>query len=703
MPVLWLCVIGAISLLLYVIYLRTTIPDPETLATRAVKESTKIYDRTGEVLLYDVYEGEQRTIISWDEIPQYLKDATVTVEDIHFYSHRGIDFRGIARALWKNIISADLVGEGGSTITQQLVKNAILDKEKTLSRKLREAMLAIEIERKFSKDEILWMYLNQIPYGSTAYGIESAAQTYFDKPAAELTLNEAAILAALPQAPTYYSPYGNHTDDLIGRKDFILRRMKEIGYITEKQYQDALVEKLIFRDRISKLNAPHFVLMAREELIQRYGEERVSSGGFKIITTLDAELQKKAEELVARYAEINKRYRATNAALVAVDPRTGDVISLVGSADYFDIANEGNFNVATAPRQPGSAFKPFAYAAAFAKGYTDSTVLYDIRTEFNPRCSPDGSQRVDRFGAQCYHPNNYDLGFRGPVTLRQALDMSLNIPSVKTLYLAGIDETMELATKMGISTLENKTFGLALVLGGAEVKLVDITSAYGVFANDGVRNPWKLIDRVELGDGSVLEESEDRSERVMDEQVARLMNNVLSDNAARTPVFGPSSPLYFPGRDVAAKTGTTQDNKDAWVVGYAPNIAVGVWAGNNHNEPMTAAGAGISASGPLWHAFMEAALAKLPRESFIPPDPRTSNKIMLNGSYISNGEIHTILNYVDRNNPQGPIPNNPATDPQFNNWEWSARRYLQIVVQTPVPEPQPVEIPIPTPMPTQAY
>jgi len=699
MPFIWFGVICTILALMYVIYLRTTLPDPETLATRAVKESTKVYDRTGEIVLYDIFVGEKRTIVPWNDIPQTLRDATVVAEDANFYNHRGVDFRGIIRAVLRDIQSTSF-GEGGSTITQQLVKNAILTNEKRVSRKIREIMLSIEIERKFSKDEILWMYLNQIPYGSTAYGVEAASRLYFGKPVSELTLNETAIIAAIPKAPTYYSPYGTHIEELLQRKNSILKRMYDLDYITENQYNQALEEKMVFKAQEDRLIAPHFVLMAREELIKRFGEERVSSGGFKIITTLDADFQKKAEELVTKYAAINKqRYRANNAALVALDPNNGEVLALVGSVDYFDTANEGNFNVATAQRQPGSAFKPFAYATAFDKGYPDTSILLDARTEFNPRCSPDGSQSRDRFGSACYHPGNYDLRFHGAVTMRQGLQNSFNIASVQTLHLAGINDTVDTARKMGITTLrESPPYGLALVLGGAEVRLVDITSAYGVFANDGIRNPWTLIKRIELGDGTIIEEKEDNPERVIDEQVARLMNDVLSDNNARIPTFGPNSSLYFPGRQIAAKTGTTQENRDGWLIGYSTGVAVGVWTGNNNNTPMTQAGAGISAAGPLWHAFMEETFKKITPENFPPPNPITSDKVMLNGTYVYNGQIHNILYYVDRNNPLGPIPQNPAADPQFANWEWSAQRYFQVTI--PQPTPGPVDTPFPSPTPT---
>ena len=405
--------------------------------------------------------------------------------------------------------------------------------------------------------------------------------------------------------------------------------------------------------------------MIQEYLEDKYGRDTVESGGLKVITTLDAELQTIAEETVKKYAEINKKkYKASNAALVAIDPKTGELLSLVGSVNYSDIENEGNFNVATAKRQPGSSFKPFAYAMAFQKGYPDSTVLFDVKTEFNPNCSPNAEQKKDKYGLDCYNPQNYDSRFRGPVTMRQSLAQSLNVPSVKTLYLAGVSDTIDLAEKMGITTLQNRSeFGLSLVLGGAEVRPVDIVSAYGVFANDGIRNPWYFIKRVESANGNILENTTPDPKRALDTQTARLISDVLSDNNARSAVFGYSSSLYFPSRSVAAKTGTTQKNRDAWVIGYNPTITAGVWVGNNREESMTQEGAGISAAGPMWHEFMAKALEKMPVEEFIKPDLVSSSKPMLNGSY-DNSDPHNILYYVGR------------SDNQFNNWEWSVRRFF---------------------------
>lgn len=680
----WFFVIGAIIFLSYFIYLQRAIPDPETIITRKVGESTKIYDSTGEILLYDIHGEEKRTIIPWDQIPDSIKHATLASEDNDFYKHKGIDFRGLARAFIKNIQEAG-ISQGGSTITQQLVKKALLGDERTFSRKIKEIILTIEIERRFNKDQLFWMYLNQIPYGSNAYGIESASKTFFNKFAKDLTLAESALLAALPKAPTYYSPYGSHVDELTARKNTILHRMESLGFISAGELAKALKEQVKFTPGIEKIAAPHFVIMVKEYLVAKYGEGMVEKNGLKVVTTLDAKLQETAEELISKYSKINQeKYKAGNAALAAVNPKNGEVLSLVGSKDYFDIENEGNFNVATAQRQPGSAFKPFAYATAFKKGYPDATILFDAKTEFNPTCPPDAISEKDSFGLDCYNPDNYDGRFRGPVTLRNALAQSLNVPSVKTLYLAGVEDTIDTAEAMGITTLQDRSrFGLSLVLGGAEVKLIDLVSAYGVFANDGIRNPWVFIKRIESSDGEILEEIKIEPKRVLDGQIARLVTDILSDNDARAPVFGYNSSLFIPGREVAAKTGTTQENRDAWVVGYSPSLAVAVWTGNNDNKSMTREGAGISASGPLWHDFMATALEKMPLETFNRPDPVFVDKIMLNGQYFYQSEsavndIHNILYYVDRNNPLSVFPLQPQSDPQFNNWEWAVRKYYSL-------------------------
>ncbi|HXV26647.1 MAG TPA: transglycosylase domain-containing protein [Candidatus Paceibacterota bacterium] len=678
----WLATLGVIALSLFFLYARSTLPDPESIISRQVKESTKIYDSTGEKLLYDIYDEERRTVVPWERIGEPIRHATVAIEDARFYEHRGIDMYGIVRSMLENIRSGDVTGQGGSTLTQQLVGNALVGRERgsvltAYTRKIRELILSIEVERRFTKDEILWMYLNQVPYGSNAYGIEAASQTYFAASADELSIAQAALLASLVQRPSYLSPYGYHLDELLGRKNAVIGRMFDLGFITAEERDAAIAEELAFQEQTGGLAAPHFVIMAREYVISKYGEDIVQSGGFRIITTLDADLQEAAEETVEKYAEINREnYRAGNAALVAVDPKTGQVRALVGSANYFDIENEGNFNVATAHRQPGSSFKPFAYAAAFQLGYPDSTILWDVRTEFNPKCSPEGTAARGSDGSSCYHPQNYLGNNVGPLTMRQSLARSQNTTSVKTLYLAGTDRTIDLAERMGITTLGDRSrFGLSLVLGGAEVRLVDIVSAYGVFANDGIRNPWTLIERIELADGTVLEERNENPTRVLEAQVARMVSDVLSDNNARAPVFGFNSPLYFANRPIAAKTGTTQEYRDAWVIGYTPSLAAGVWVGNNDNTPMTQAGGGISAAGPLWHEFVARALQGTPVEQFPKPDPIFADKTMLNGIYVApdSPETHSILYHVIRSNPTGPAPSDPYQDPQFANWEWAVR------------------------------
>ncbi len=674
------------------------LPDPERITDRSVIQSTKIYDRTGEVLLYEIHGEERRTVVPLADIPYSVKYATIAAEDIHFYSHPGIDLRGIARAFLINLRQGDIT-QGGSTITQQLVKNSLLTSDRTYIRKLREVILALLIERKYSKDEILELYLNQIPYGSNAYGIAAAADTYFSKDVTELTLGEAALLAALPKAPTYYSPYGSRRDELFSRRDWIIDRLSEGGYVSERDGAQAKKELTALAPPHRSIRAPHFVIYIREYLNQKYGEEFVERGGLKVVTTLDWELQEEAEKIVREGALRNEELvDAKNAALVAVDPKTGDILTMVGSRDYFDIENDGNVNVTLRPRQPGSAFKPFVYGTAFKKGYTPETVLFDAPTEFNPRCNPDGTPGplIDD-PKECYHPQNYDNKFRGPVTVRQALAQSLNVPSVKLLYLADVYDSIKTATEMGISTLTDPDrYGLSLVLGGAEVTLLEMTSAYGAFSQDGILHPKGAILRVEAADGKILEEKKDQAFPVIDTEIARTLNDILSDNDARIPTFSPTSSLYFPNREVAAKTGTTQDFRDAWTVGYTPAIASGVWVGNNDNTPMNKKALSVMVAAPIWHSFMEFALARRPPEAFTPPHAQIPEKPVFRGMYraggaiqidaiskkratehtppefieeVSLGSVVSILYHIKKENPQGPPPSDPGENPQYRNWQ----------------------------------
>lgn len=693
------------------------LPDPTRLSETAVAQSTKIYDRTGTVVLYEVHGTEKRTVVPFEQIPLAVKEATIATEDSDFYSHNGVDVRGIIRALYKDLRSGNF-RQGGSTITQQLVKNSLLTGERSLTRKIREAVLAIIIESRFSKDEILGMYLNQVPYGSYAYGVQAASRTYFGKDVQNISLAESALLAAMLKAPTYYSPFGNHVDELMARKDMALERMAKLGFISESDAAGAKRETLGLKKQNYGILAPHFVAYIREYLTDTYGESYVEKGGLKVTTALDWDLQQKAEELVNEYGQKNKSLiKGFNAALVSMDPKTGEIIAMVGSRDYFgdpepagcksgiNCKFDPQVNVTLRSRQPGSSFKPFVYATAFAKGYTDKTVLFDVPTEFNTACNADGTAPAGYNPKNCYMPGNYDEQYRGPVTARAALAQSLNVPSVEFLYLAGVDDSITTANRLGIITIQPdpSRYGLALVLGGAEVRLLDMVHAYGAFARDGMQIGMSGILKIEDAEGHILEEKKDEPGEVLEPQIARIINDILSDNEARQPVFAPHSSLYFPDREVAAKTGTTQDYRDAWTIGYTPSIVTGVWVGNNDNTPIQQKGSGVLAAAPLWHAFMEEAFKKIPAEPFAKPAPEEITKPILKGLWQGGtvvtidkitgklataetplelredrvtGEPHTILYWVDRSNPRGPIPDNPAQDPQFQHWETALRAWL---------------------------
>jgi 1A family penicillin-binding protein len=687
------------------------LPDPQKISQRQIIESTKIYDRTGQIVFYDIHGEEKRTVVPFEEMPESIKKATIAIEDQNFYSHIGIDLKGIIRSALSNLESKT-IRQGASTITQQFIKNAILSPERTWNRKIKEIVLSLELERRYSKDEILSFYLNQVPYGSNAYGIESASQTFFGKPAKDLTLAESALLASLTQATTYYSPYGSHFEDLKARQEYVLDRMNKLGYISQEQTEAAKKEELKFIMQREGLKAPHFVMYIKEYLEEKYGADYVEKAGLKVYTTLDWDLQKLAEEIVAKRAELNKKYRASNAALVAIDPKTGQVLAMVGSKDYFNIEKQGNFNVATSPhRQPGSSFKPFAYAMAFKKGYTPETIVFDLETNFGPM--GDGT---------FYIPHNYDFKTRGPVTLKQSLSNSLNIPSVKVLYLAGINDTISLAEDMGITTLKDrKRYYLSLVLGGGEIKLIDEVAAYTVFAQEGVKHQMASILKIEDSKGTVLEQYEDKAQRIFDPQIARQISDILSDNEARSPIFGLNSPLKLNSRPAAAKTGTTQENRDGWTVGYTPSLVAGVWVGNNDNSPMIVGADGGIVAAPIWNEFMERAYEIknskdnqpindfiLPKntESFTLPDPVSLDlKPILRGEVafdhkvkidkiskklatdqtppelieeIIYKEAHNILYYVNKDDPQGPYPENPQNDPQFTAWEQPVLEWAQI-------------------------
>lgn len=695
-----LVVFGKILLLVFLVlggvlllWLTTLdLPNIDNFDERRVAQSTKILDRTGEIVLYDIHGDYKRTVVPFDQISDYLKKATIAIEDQDFYEHGGIKISAIIRAIVTNISEGNLLGgQGGSTITQQVIKNALLTTDKKISRKIKEWVLAPRLENILTKDQIFEIYLNEIPYGGNVYGAEEASLRFFGKQAKDLSLVEAAYLAALPQAPTYFSPYGNNTDKLEIRKNYILEQMYSLGFITKTELDEALATTVTFQKQEEfGIKAPHFVMYVRELLENQFGKDVVEQGGLRVITTLDWDLQTKAEEIVKRRAlENTQKHDAENGAMVATDPNTGEILVMVGSRDYFDQEIDGNFNIATALRQPGSAFKPFVYAEAFSKGYRPETIVFDLPTEFSTAC---------KNGGDCYSPVNYDGKYRGPISLRNALGQSLNIPAVQVLYLAGIRDSLNLAKRMGIQTLTNADqYGLTLVLGGGEVKLLEMTSAYGVFAADGVKHEPAAILKIEDGAGTVLfERQEPEPERIISEQVARTISDVLSDNAARAPIFGSNSYLYIPGRDVAVKTGTTNDYRDAWIVGYTPNLSVGAWIGNNDNSPINKQAAGFIVA-PMWNEFMQFALQEMNHRNFIKPEKQSpdvkpiiagfwkgektevvtdddgNEQIVVTGS---GGGIHSILHWVDKNDPLGPAPSNPNNDPQYEEWEKAVRRWV---------------------------
>lgn len=669
---------GVVLLALLIAWLATIqLPDFNNFENRNIANSTKIYDRTGKIVLYNIHDNVRRTAVPIEEISPYIKQATISIEDSHFYEHFGFRPTSFARAVLANI-SAGGYTQGGSTINQQVIKNALLTREKTISRKLKEILLSIKLDRELPKDTILQIYLNESPYGGTIYGVEEASLVFFNKKAIDVGLTEAAYLAALPQAPTYYSPYGKNRAALERRKNLVLERMYELGYITEEEKNTSQEEEIMFEKDLSNSGkALHFVMYIREYLEEKYGVDMVQNGGLRVITTIDYDFQKRFEEIVKEGAFENARkFKATNSALVAIDPKTGQILSMVGSRDFFDTEIPGQFNITTALRQPGSSFKPIVYAAALLLGYTPETVLFDVPTQFSARCDPYGNPKPGVDESSCYMPQNYDGLFRGPVSLREALAQSLNVPAVKLLYLTGLNNAISLAQKMGLSTINDPArYGLSLVLGGGEITLLELTNAYGVFANNGIYTKHQGILEIRDRDDSILEKFSPSETEVLPESVTTLISSMLSDNTARTPTFGANSALHFADRPVAVKTGTTNDYKDVWIVGYTPSVVIGMWAGNNDNTPIDKRTAGFVLA-PIWRKAMVVATEGTLVEYFPDPLPNTSSKPILQGQYCSSNGIHTILNYVIKDNPNGEYPSYPGNDSQYNLWETAIANWL---------------------------
>ena len=688
-----MAILGWFGLTITLAWVSRDLPNPNKLIERKVDQSTKIYDRAGQTLLYEIFGNKKRTLIDLKNIPEYAKWATIAIEDKNFYNHRGLAWLSIGRAFVSNFLGRSSGRGGASTLTQQLIKNAVLTNQKTYSRKIREALLALQLERSYSKDEILKLYFNEIPYGSTNYGIEAASQSYFGKSARDLTLAEAATLAALPQAPTKYL---NDLEALRSRRNYILTKMFESDFISKEEAEKAQDVPLKIAKPNQNIVAPHFVFYVKEQLTEKFGEHLVEQGGLKVITSLDVDKQKIAEEEIKKGAEVNKKkYNATNAALVAVDPKTGQILSMVGSVDFFDEKIDGQVNVALRPRQPGSSFKPIVYAAAFEKGFTPQTKLFDIETVFKTEIGKD------------YIPHNYDGKEHGVVTLRQALAGSLNIPAVKVLYLTGVNKVLDLAEKLGYTTLNDRSrFGLSLVLGGAEVKLLEHVGAFTTLAREGSKISLSSILKVEDSSGQVLEEwSPPSSQEVIAANVIRTVINIMTDNEARSFVFGSNSPLILDDRPVAAKTGTTNDWHDGWTMGFTPSLVTGVWVGNNDNSIMKRGADGVLVAAPIWHNFMSRSLKGSPVEEFTPPEPPLAETVPIllgqgfgqitvnvnknNGLLASEATPtdliisktylipHDLLFYINKDDPAGPPPTDPSSDIQFTNWETAVLNYGQ--------------------------
>jgi len=620
------------------------IPSPQKLTKSPAPISTQILDRNGKIL-YEIYTDQKRTPIDIEILPEYVKQATISIEDQNFYQHHGLDIKGILRALFKTITGQRL--EGGSTITQQLVKNALLeDNSRTLSRKIKEAFLAIFTEIIYSKDEILGLYLNHIPYGGTSYGIQSASKTYFDKNAQDLTLSEATLLAGLPQAPTYLSPFGAHPELAKQRQEQVLNRMQQDGYLDTEKIQPTLDEEIIYASPSAGILAPHFSLMIKEIMVERYGEDTVNLGGLRVTTTLDLDTQTYAQEILTEQINDLSYLKVGNGAALVTQPKTGEILAMIGSKDYFDQDSDGQVNITTALRQPGSSIKPINYATGLLNGWTASTMYLDIPTCFSVT------------GQKEYCPKNYDNNFRGPVLMRDALANSYNIPAVKQLALNGVESMIATASAMGIQGwTDPANYGLSLTLGGGEVTMLEMATAFGTFANSGITVPLTSILKVETYSGEILEEykpekiadlvdtstqdwetfnqttdrllncpqntdsnqkndSEEMSSnpylctRVsLPQEVAYIISDIISDNQARTPAFGAGSYLVVPNHTVSVKTGTTNDMRDNWTIGYTPDYLVTTWVGNNDNSPMSYVASGITGASPIWNKIMRYVLA----------------------------------------------------------------------------------------------
>jgi len=640
--IFWALSLSFVILIIISFYLFQDLPSPSQLKdARNFPSSTLIYDRQGK-LLYEIYADKNRVPVTLEELPDYLKKATIASEDKNFYSHHGFDFGGIFRAIYNTSFKGTL--QGGSTITQQLVKNALLSPDRTIKRKIREAVLTLVTEIVYSKDEILQMYFNQVPYGGTAWGVEAAAQTYFDKNAQDLSLAEGALLSGLPVSPTRYSPFGAHPELAKERQKRVLDRMVEDGYLSQEEADQAFDEELNYANSGTNINAPHFVLWVKELLVEEFGEHLVEQGGLKVHTTLDLDLQNFAQTTVASEVAQLKSKKISNGAALVTNPGTGEILSMIGSEDYFDDDIDGKVNVTLRQRQPGSSIKPLNYALGLEKGViTLSTVLNDVSSCFLVE------------GQKAYCPVNYDNQFHGPVQARFALGNSFNIPAVKVLVLNGLTDFVDKATEMGITTFKNPdNYGLSLTLGGGEVKMVDMATAFSAFANLGIKQEIWAIERVvNLKGEEVFKHQTKEAPRVLKMETAYLINHVLLDNNARSAAFGSSSSLRVKNHpEVSVKTGTTNDLRDNWTIGWTPSVLVVTWVGNNDNSPMSYVVSGVTGASPIWNEIISHAL-KDKKESWPPkPENVVGRQVCALSGFLPNPDnpCPTRFEYFDQDN-----------------------------------------------------
>lgn len=687
--VLILTAVGFVALIFLFVWFSKDLPTPSKVVRRD-GYSSKVYDRN-DVPLYDIYDEAKRDPVSFNDIPDYLKKATVAVEDKDFYNHKGFDPLTPFRII-KNVFYFGKV-TGGSTLTQQLTRNVLLTTERSLTRKIKELILSIQIDAKYSKDEILSMYLNEAPYGGASWGVEPAAQQYFGKSVRELNLAESAIMAGLPQLPSVYSPFSKTPKAYISRTNHVLNRMVEDGYISRDLATETMkqVENYEFDNKSSVTKAPHFVFWIKEMLAEKYGEEVVEGGGLKITTTLDLELQEETQKIVSEEIDKAEKLGITNGAALVLDPENGQILAMVGSRDYFSTKTDGNFNVVTqALRQPGSAIKPVTYLAGIKKGMTAATMIMDTQVTFKVP------------GQKDYNPQNYNGKFNGPMSLRNALGNSINTVAVKTLANVGVENMLKLSYDMGMSTLEPtkenlSKFGFAVTLGGAEVKMIELASAYTAFANGGTSMKTIGVLKVEDRNGRILEEYKvPDGKKVMTPQEAFIISDILSDNSARELTFGAVNGLQIPKYQVAVKTGTTNDKKDNWAIGWTPNLLSVVWVGNNDNTPMGRIASGVSGATPIWKRIMVYALPKRDKKDFSIPDKIVNLEVdKISGYLVHDGFPSRKEYFIDgtQSSVSDPIHMNLkicrgisglATPEDVSNGNYDSKEYFKLVESDPV-------------------